>query len=506
MQLTPGSSFRRYLILERIGVGGMAEVWKAEEQPSGRKVAVKVMLDAMADDAKFVERFLREARVLSRLTHPHIIPIHDCGETGGDAYLVTPLLLGGTLADRLRAGAAGPNAMSWLRQLGSALDFAHRAGVIHRDIKPGNVLFDSSGHLYLSDFGLAKAASSRELTTTGAAMGTPLYMSPEQVRGLELDNRTDVYGLGIIAYQLVAGQRPFAGDSVATVLHKTLNVMPAPPSSVCPGLPRGVDMVIFRAIAKDRRRRYESCERFVTELEQAIAGTPPSDPAGISLSEDERAVLGMSGTQPISLQETLTAGRIPGAPSISVPKFSAAKETGGSKVWIFVGALVLAIAGGTFAAFRGGLLPSARPAPTPVPVRAPDSQPPLARLMSAKRDIRLFSDSLREYAIEHGRYPGGIWGEAYRAILPSLGLDPPSIKDPWGQGYRYVTSQDGKCFVLLSPGQDGVYQTKDTVVTRLLSSGCKITKGIIQGDDLTTDIVVCNGNFLTMDELPAGAK
>jgi len=506
MHLASGVRFGRYLIRSRIGVGGMAEVWEADDPSAGRRVAVKVILDAMSDDPKFVERFLREARILARLQHAHIIPVFDFGEEQGDAFLVTPFLPGGSLAIRLRQETPSSDlSLRWLKELGSALDFAHAAGVIHRDVKPSNVLFDAAGHLYLSDFGLAKASSSRDLTTTGAAMGTPLYMSPEQIRGEDLDHRTDVYGLGIVAYQLLSGQRLFAGDAVATVLHKTLNVAPPPPSSVNAALSRSVDAVVLRALAKDRRRRYDGCGRFVTDLGQALDGTL-TDLSPLSLTEQEAAALAIepraSSARP-SADLSLTR-------SLHVPSFSAVTPERGR--WPGRVALALAVAGllGGAYAFRERLAALVEPKPNAALSSARggglSGASPQVRLMLAKQRLDILREAFQGYAIEHGRYPPGPWPTARKELVPAYGsAEAIPARDPWDQAYRYAVSSDGKTYVVVSPGNDGVYQMVDSVVTRLLGSRCRTASEVVTGDDTTTDIVVCNGTLLTQIDLPTGA-
>lgn len=194
------------------------------------------------------------------------------------------------------------------------------------------------------------------------------------------------------------------------------------------------------------------------------------------------------------------------ANSVSVPHFEAVQQRGNSRLWMTVLGVLLVAGGGTFAYVRGILPPRARPPATGVSRPVDAGPPPLSRLMTAKRDIQRLSDALRDYAIDHGRYPSGNWPEAYRAIAPALGTEnPPSSKDPWGQSYRYATSADGRTFVILSPGNDSIYQNSDAVISLLLSSGCKARRGVVSGDETTTDIVFCNGNFLTIQDVPATA-
>ena len=273
-----GAVLGRYRLEERIGAGGMAEVWRALDLGLERYVAVKVMSpDTVASDASFVPRFLREAKLSARLEHPHILPVYDFGQVDELLFIVMPLLPGGTLRDRAHEGVAPTVAMEWLGALASALDYAHGEGVVHRDVKPANVLFDRTGRLFLSDFGLAREAGSANLTVAGTVLGTPVYMSPEQVRGEAATPRSDQYALGVLAYYLLAGTPPFEANSVFVVMEKTLRDEPALPSALNPGLHRSVDYVLLKVLEKSPSDRFESCREFVEALQRASSrGTDPA--------------------------------------------------------------------------------------------------------------------------------------------------------------------------------------------------------------------------------------
>jgi len=275
--LGTGALLGRYRLEERVGAGGMAEVWRALDLGLERHVAVKVMsLDAVSTDASFVTRFLREAKLSARLEHPHILPIYDFGQVDELLFLVMPLLPGGTLRDRAREGVPGNVAMEWLRELASALDYAHGEGIVHRDVKPANVLFDKTGRLFLADFGLAREARSENLTVAGTVLGTPVYMSPEQVKGEQAGPRSDQYALGVLAYYLLAGAPPFEANSVFVVMEKTLREEPGLPSALNPVLHRSVDYVLLKVLEKRPSERFESCGAFVEALERASRrGTDP---------------------------------------------------------------------------------------------------------------------------------------------------------------------------------------------------------------------------------------
>ncbi len=250
----------------------MAEVWKAQDEMLHRTVAIKVVLETLISEQEFVDRFLREARVAAGLEHPNIPQIFDVGIHEGRPFLVSPLLAGGSLADRLKGIVPFDLATSWLKQLASALDHAHTRGIVHRDVKPANALFDKNDKLFLTDFGLAKSMEeSAGLTQTGAVIGTPAFMSPEQATGDPIGPHSDQFSLGLIAYRFLTGRLPFERMATPVILHKIIYEPVPLPSEFQGSLPRGVDVVISKALAKRPEKRYPSCEAFVSDLEKAIA-------------------------------------------------------------------------------------------------------------------------------------------------------------------------------------------------------------------------------------------
>ncbi len=229
----------RYEIVGRIGKGGMATVYRARQITVQRDVAIKIISTDLAEDPQFMARFEREAQVIANLQHPRILPVHDFGHEGEIAYLVMRLIEGESLYTRLRRGPLSlRQASKYVDQVGEALDYAHAQGVIHRDLKPNNVLIDEWDNLYLMDFGLAKiVAASQSLTQTGTVLGTPAYMAPEQWRGEAVDARTDVYALGVILYEMVVGRTPFESDTPFTLMYKHINDAPPSPRAALPELP-----------------------------------------------------------------------------------------------------------------------------------------------------------------------------------------------------------------------------------------------------------------------------
>ena len=241
----------QYELQELIGMGGMGAVYRGFQQSLKRAVAVKVLSPALAQESDYLERFNREAETAAALEHQHIVPIHDYGVQGDISYVVMRLLSGGTLASRTGEMPL-PDIAELLMQLGSALDYAHSKGVIHRDIKPTNIMFDSQNSPYIVDFGIAKlltAATSN--TASGVMMGTPAYMAPEQWRAETPVPATDQYALGVVAYALITGQLPFDAPTPYGMMHKHLNEYPTPPQMLRADLPELVARVLAQSMAKE---------------------------------------------------------------------------------------------------------------------------------------------------------------------------------------------------------------------------------------------------------------
>jgi uncharacterized protein YraI len=277
----------RYEIKEMIGRGGMAVVYRAYQPSMERVVAVKVMSPDISGGEQFIERFKREARIIARLEHPHILPIFDFGEYNGQVYMVMRLLESGDLKDWMRSHQfTADEARILITRLASALTHAHDAGVIHRDLKPQNVLMDNSGNPYLMDFGIAKAmGATNQMTATGTIMGTPSYMAPEQWRSEMVDARTDIYALGIIAYALLTGHLPFEADTPFSLMYMHFDQYPQPLELLNSTLPATVTEVIFKAISKNPADRYASAVEFAAALDDAIQH-PEKRFAALGLSPD----------------------------------------------------------------------------------------------------------------------------------------------------------------------------------------------------------------------------
>ncbi len=265
----------RYTDLRRIAAGGMATVYAAQDTRLGRKVAIKVLHPHVAASADARERFAREARAAARVgDHPHVVAIYDVGEAGGTPYLVMAHFDGGTVADRLRAGRVPRGvALGWLEEAASALDHAHRQGIVHRDVKPGNLLLDADGRLAVGDFGLARMAAESSLTQTGTVLGTAAYLSPEQALGRSATAASDRYALAVVAFELLTGRRPFPAEHPAAQTRAHVELPPPAASEVAPELPAAVDRVLWRGLEKDPARRWDTAGRFVEALDEALAGS-----------------------------------------------------------------------------------------------------------------------------------------------------------------------------------------------------------------------------------------
>lgn len=283
MENLTGKQFKEYRIFSAIAQGGMATVYKARQEHLDRDVAVKVLPRQYAQEHQFVERFKREAKILAKLQHPHILPVYDYGIEGEYFYLIMPFIEGGNLEQLMAEGPLPLSAIGRIfRQVGDALDYAHAEGVVHRDIKPSNILVDRRGNCLLSDFGLAKVNEeqrSSKLTSSGLILGTADYMSPEQGLGQVVDHRSDIYSLGVILYELTTGQTPFHADTPTAVIIKTIQEPLIAPTLINPDIPEAVETVIVKACAKQPDDRFATVHEMVEALQAALGATGDSDPA-----------------------------------------------------------------------------------------------------------------------------------------------------------------------------------------------------------------------------------
>jgi serine/threonine-protein kinase len=266
----------RYEIGPEIGRGGMAEVFLARDRLLDRDVAVKVLSSSHVSDPTFVARFRREARAAASLNHHNIVAVYDWGEEGDTYFIVMEYVAGRTLRDVLRTYERLPimEASRIAGEIADALAFAHRNGVVHRDVKPGNVLLTPSGSVKVTDFGIAHAEAAEDLTKTGSVMGTATYFSPEQAQGRELDGRTDVYSLGVVLYEMLTGVAPFVADNPVSVAYKHVREQAVPPSHIAPDVPGALDRVVLTAIEKNPDARYQSAVDLRADLMRFERGRP----------------------------------------------------------------------------------------------------------------------------------------------------------------------------------------------------------------------------------------
>ena len=397
----------KYQIVEKIGVGGFGTVYKGRDPFIKRNVAIKT---CQSEEEEIKKRFFREAEFAGNLHHRNITTIYDFGVTDdGTPYIVQEFLTGDDLdkAIKQKEPLTLARKLQILIDVCEGLGYAHAAGIIHRDIKPSNIRILEDGTVKIMDFGIAKSMVSQStLTQTGITLGTASYLAPEQIRGEELDRRTDIFSLGVLAYEIVTGQKPFTGDHISTVLYKIMNEVPAPPSSLDPALPRGLDAMVLKALEKDRTKRFASCNELRAECLTLLQSVPDVPAFQMPPESDMDKTLatpsaGFQVSTSISPAATPTAraSRVldtPLGPSTTARATAGgladvrlrtdggseghrpSREEGGSALKVFLAAIVLVgVAGGTwFVAQNKRSAAPATPAPIPPPVASTTSAEP----------------------------------------------------------------------------------------------------------------------------------
>src|SRR3954463_15364658 len=318
----------RYFVTRKLGSGGMADVYLAEDRELGRPVALKLLNDRHANDDQFVERFRREAQSAAGLNHPNIVSIFDRGQTEGTYYIAMEYLDGRTLKELLvRNGPTPvPIAIDTARQILGAIAFAHRNGIVHRDIKPHNIVVRKDGRLKVTDFGIARSGAS-QMTEAGSIVGTAQYLSPEQARGAPVDARSDLYSLGIVMYEMLTASVPFTGDAPVEIAMKHLTAVPDPPSALREDIPHDLDAVVMRALAKDPEQRYGSAEEMDADLARVARGV------AVSQKTEEGMTQGVAGGGASTAATMITRPSTVTAPPVYRPPAYYEEATRRRSVW-----------------------------------------------------------------------------------------------------------------------------------------------------------------------------
>ncbi|MGE5274463.1 MAG: Stk1 family PASTA domain-containing Ser/Thr kinase [Verrucomicrobiota bacterium] len=345
----------RYRVVRKLGTGGMANVYLAEDQELGRRVAIKMLDDRHAQDEQFVERFRREAKNAAGLSHPNIVSIYDRGEAEGTYYIAMEYLDGRTLKELLVARGPTPIAVAidYARQILAALGFAHRNGVVHRDIKPHNVSVAPDGRLKVMDFGIARAGAS-QMTETGSIIGTAQYLSPEQAKGAPVGPASDIYSVGVVLYEMLTGSVPFTGDTPLEIAMKHLSTTPEPPSERRPEVPHELDSIVLRALAKNPADRYSSAEAMDDDLARAARGQavdPETEEAATQVLRGVGAVTTISSAPTEIVRRPTASGSPPSAYGPPTGFYEYDEPVRRRSVWPWLLAVVLiatAIAGGWY--------------------------------------------------------------------------------------------------------------------------------------------------------------
>jgi eukaryotic-like serine/threonine-protein kinase len=490
----------RYRLLYRLGTGGMADVWAAEDSMLGRRVALKFLLPRYAEDEQFVERFRREAAAAAGLQHPNVVSVYDRGEHDGVPFIAMEYVEGASLKDLIERGLSVDEAVEITRQVLAGARFAHSKGIIHRDLKPQNVLVDAEGRARVADFGIARAGAS-EITQTGSVLGTAQYLSPEQAQGLPVSAASDLYSVGAMLYEALTGRVPFDADTPVAVALKQVSEHPRPPSQLNPQVPRALDAVVLRALAKDPANRFASADEFLRALDQAEA-----DPTGGSLGDT--ASYAAAGA---------VAAATEAAPPPTEPPSPPPEE--GRGFWnrrraIAAAAIALLIAGGVIALLL--LTGGAQKIPVPKVTGELLAQ---ARRTLTRKGFSVFpsatpSDAPVNEVVEQDPRPGVVVKEGSTVTLsystgPGVGTVPDVVGKPVGDAikllrgrgfkaivrHQYAKAAKGTVFAQFPPA--GAHHPKNTSVTVDVSRGQHLVQvpSLIGEQQATAETELRNAGF-----------
>jgi serine/threonine-protein kinase len=412
----------RYRLIAPLGEGGMATIWRAVDEQLDREVAVKLLRSQYGTDAGFAARFKQEARSAGSLAHHNIVPVYDYGTDADDGtqYIVMQLIEGQDLSSvlRERGTLATDDAVRVAIGVASALEAAHRRGIVHRDVKPGNILITDDGDVKVTDFGIARAVSEASMTVTGTTLGSVHYFSPEQARGDEVTGASDVYSLGIVLYEMLAGRRPFEGDSAAGVALKRLNEDPPPPQTFRP-VPSGLSAIVMRALQREPERRFPDAGSFAEALRvwqrDPAAGAAAAGMAAGSPGPEE-APVPRSGEPTVYVPPPVArpSDRAPAAVNVNAPPRRPGPppvaERQGQPWWMWLLALLAVVLLGAIgflgAQILGGLSPNGSPGASAETFAMPDWEgDPITQVRTEAEDLDLVLDEEREFSddVESGR-------------------------------------------------------------------------------------------------------
>ncbi|HEU5363754.1 MAG TPA: Stk1 family PASTA domain-containing Ser/Thr kinase [Gaiellaceae bacterium] len=476
----------RYVIERKLGSGGMADVYLAEDQELGRRVALKLLDDRHASDEQFVERFRREAQSAAGLNHPSIVSIFDRGYAEGTYYIAMEYLDGRTLKELLvkNGPTPVPIAIDYARQILGALAFAHRHGIVHRDIKPHNIVVGSDGRLKVTDFGIARSGAS-QMTEAGSIVGTAQYLSPEQARGAPVDQRSDLYSLGIVLYEMLTGKVPFTGDTPVEIAMKHLSQVPEPPSELRPNIPHDLDAVVMRALAKDPEQRYSSAEEMDADLARVARGVAVSRETEDAMTQ-VLAGAGISSAQTMVQRPRTTVAPPPAPPAYRSPGYYDYEEPPrGRSIWPWLLALGLIIAGGIGGWFLYTKIQDQLASSKPVAV--PDVmllQKDLAKLKIEQAGlvphiVRGTSDTVPPGQISDQDPQGGTKWNKGSTVTLTVSTGKPKVKVPNVVGQDVASALTALASAGLQPHIVRIYSNEqpDTVTAQQPHAGDSVVKG-----------------------------